>query len=111
MKKCPDCTLPVLANAPKGGASLRSEEFCIFCNHRLTVTGRASIEAEQVGPRSMPQVRPAIRKITFDIPKGSQLQSVARCYVVTRLEKRGVKIARLKDVTITAEYEVVEARP
>ena len=25
LKKCPDCTLPILAN----------EEFCRFCNHRL----------------------------------------------------------------------------
>jgi len=27
--KCPDCTLPVLAN----------DEFCRFCNHRLKVAG------------------------------------------------------------------------
>jgi hypothetical protein len=32
-KRCPDCTLPVLAN----------EEFCVFCNHRLKVTGGAPV--------------------------------------------------------------------
>jgi len=34
--KCPDCTLPVLAN----------EEFCVFCNHKLKVAGAGGVDTD-----------------------------------------------------------------
>jgi len=49
--KCPDCTLPVLAN----------EEFCIFCNHRLKVTGGAPVGYVAL-PCPASNVPPAIKK-------------------------------------------------
>ena len=80
MTKCPDCTLPVL----------RSEGFCVFCNHRLKKTGDG---AKQIG------------HITFRPPKGSQLEMAVRHYVVTRFATlQNAEIKRLGRVEITAEY-------
>jgi len=36
LKKCPDCTLPILAN----------EEFCRFCNHRLKIAGAGGVDTD-----------------------------------------------------------------
>ena len=53
--KCPDCTLPVLAN----------EEFCIFCNHRLKVAGAGGVDptaiSNNAGGGGRPQPCPAIK--------------------------------------------------
>ena len=49
-------------------------------------------------------------KITLDLPKGSSLEMAVRRYVATAIGQQGVEIMRLKDITITAEYEVAEAR-
>ena len=50
-------------------------------------------------------------KITLDLPKGSHLEVDVRRYVASAIGARGLEIMRLKDVKITAEYEVAEARP
>jgi len=106
MNRCPDCTLPVLAN----------EEFCRFCNRRLKIAsvanGRGLVKigarVEAQDPPETDNLNPLPAKITLDLPKGSSLEMAVRRYVTTAVEQQGVEIMRLKDVIITAEYE---ARP
>jgi len=55
MNRCPNCTLPVLAN----------EEFCRFCNHRLKIAGAGGVDptatSNSAGGGGRPQARPAMK--------------------------------------------------